>query len=310
MANYNVGPTRDPFNTWFSNLFTKQPTRTSVSGYSLPPPTSAINDFISQLFSKTYANRHLSTRVPTSTSNRTQAQRQRTAANLVNKTENYVGEYAVENPVTRPLSQIGNTLGDVGTSIQTAGKNVVNGVAQAGNKLGQYGSLVADPLQSALTPVDWDAIGGNKKAFADAMLPYARLAVNKAGLYDQIDPRLLVAMAANETGYGQSKYIPNNNLFGIKSQGNQPATNNRTFEYVNGKKVYINDNFRSYGSPLDSFMDVLNNFQNDSRGKYQSVLGYPNQSPYRFADALQKAGWATDPRYANNISSIFNDLFS
>lgn len=103
-----------------------------------------------------------------------------------------------------------------------------------------------------------------------------------------------LAQAALETGWG--RYVKGNNYFGIKGRGQDFATH----EYVNGEKVYVVDSFRAYKSMEDSF---------DDYGRFLSTQpryadAFKTNSPEEFAKELQRAGYATDPEYANKLILI------
>jgi hypothetical protein len=114
----------------------------------------------------------------------------------------------------------------------------------------------------------------------------------------------MAGIAANETGYG--KYVGGNNLFGIK--GANPNTgasfNSPTWESVNGQRVDINDTFRAYNNPGESFADFANFLQTNSRysGALQGLSA--GGSPEQFIRAIQQAGYATDPNWANQVLAI------
>lgn len=84
-------------------------------------------------------------------------------------------------------------------------------------------------------------LSGDRKTFVDTLLPAAMEESKRTG----IDPRIIVAQAAQETGWGKS--APGNNFFGIKSHGKDGGQNFATHEYVKGNRVRVNDSFRTYG---------------------------------------------------------------
>jgi len=65
--------------------------------------------------------------------------------------------------------------------------------------------------------------------------------------------------------------------------------------------------FRSYDSYQDSFHDLVTLLQSNDR--YKDVVKSAD-NPERFVRELQKAGYATDPNYANKISQIANSMNS
>lgn len=61
-------------------------------------------------------------------------------------------------------------------------------------------------------------------------------------------------------------------------------------------------NFRAYTSPAESFADYARLL---GRDRYAAARGTGDDT-HRFASALQHAGYATDPSYANKITAIAN----
>lgn len=75
-----------------------------------------------------------------------------------------------------------------------------------------------------------------------------------------------------------------------------------TTEYINGVPEKLVEKFRAYSSYAESFQDYANLLLNNPR--YASVL--KNQDAAAFAHGLQKAGYATDPMYADKLLRIIN----
>ena len=124
-----------------------------------------------------------------------------------------------------------------------------------------------------------------------------------------VDPRALVAQAALETGWGRRGISrgnggDSNNLFGIKATGwSGERVTAGTHEYVGGQKTTETADFRAYRSTADSFADYVRLLKNN--GRYQQALK-AGTDIHGFARGLQKAGYATDPRYAAKIAAIAN----
>lgn len=123
-----------------------------------------------------------------------------------------------------------------------------------------------------------------------------------------IDPNVLIAQAALETGWGQ-RVIPgqsggsSNNLFNIKAdnrwQGKQSQVSTVEFDGNVAKREKAA--FRSYDTLEHSVKDYLSFIQGNPR--YQQAMknaGNANQ----FAVELQNAGYATDPSYAKKVAQI------
>lgn len=141
-------------------------------------------------------------------------------------------------------------------------------------------------------------ISGSRKSFIESLLPAAIEQGQRTG----VDPRIIVAQAAQETGWGKS--APGNNYFGIKSHGQSGGNTLATTEYVNGSPVTEMASFRGYASPADSV-----------RGYGDFITQNPRYKPLREAQgldaqlaALGASGYATDPNYANSVGSIARSI--
>ena len=169
-------------------------------------------------------------------------------------------------------------------------------------------------LQSATTSVTNQAAGA---AMSDADLPLsAREFVGRvwphaveASRSTGISPQFLVAHAALESGWGrneirQSDGSASHNLFGIKAgkSWNGSSVEAATTEYVGGQAQSTVERFRSYGSYEEAFRDYANLLRNNPR--YGGVIG--SQDGAEFAKGLQRAGYATDPAYADKLNRIIN----
>ena len=142
------------------------------------------------------------------------------------------------------------------------------------------------------------------KAFIDSLLPVAEKALKGTPL----EPAMLVAQAALETGWG--KKIMNKgdgsssfNLFGIKADNRWQGekANVQTLEFRGGVARKEQANFRAYGSLEESIKDYANFVTKSPR--YSEAVENAQDAPQYF-DSLQKAGYATDPQYANKVMGI------
>ncbi len=140
--------------------------------------------------------------------------------------------------------------------------------------------------------------------FLRTLLPEARRAATKIG----VDPRVLLAQAALETGWGKkiihhpdgrSSY----NLFNIKAgrswRGDRVQVD--TLEYRDGVAVKKRAQFRAYRDYRESFEDYLALLRSP---RYAEALRQAGD-PERYLRALQQAGYATDPHYADKILAIY-----
>lgn len=134
-----------------------------------------------------------------------------------------------------------------------------------------------------------------------------------------------LAQAAHESGYG--KHAPGYNFFGIKAGKKWTGKKQllQTSEILNtstykgfpviisvtptstGKYKYkIKDYFRAYDTPKDSFIDHGKFFLENSR--YRDAL--KTKDSKAFATAIAKAGYATDPSYAQLLHSMIDKFQS
>jgi len=125
-----------------------------------------------------------------------------------------------------------------------------------------------------------------------------------------IPASFMIAQAAHETGWGRKEIRHSdgtsaNNLFGIKagSNWNGPTADVVTTEYVNGQPRKMVQKFRAYASHAESFADYAKLMKNNPR--YEQVLASSGDA-HRFANGLQRAGYATDPAYAEKLSKVIN----
>jgi flagellum-specific peptidoglycan hydrolase FlgJ len=90
--------------------------------------------------------------------------------------------------------------------------------------------------------------------------------------------------------------LKSNNHFGIKCH-----------KGWRGKKVYHDDDakgecFRKYKNPEKSYRD--HSIFLESRDRYNSLFKYNKKNYVKWAKGLKKAGYATDPKYAEKLISI------
>lgn len=135
------------------------------------------------------------------------------------------------------------------------------------------------------------------KTFVSSYQDQAKKAAAQLG----VDPDILLAQAALETGWG--KHAPGNNFFGIKGEGQTLQTQ----EVVNGKTQTVNANFKGYENAAQSFQSYVDHIKNDPR--YAQALAMAHD-PEEYVKALQEAGYATDPNYAKKIMSIYKRIKS
>ncbi len=155
-----------------------------------------------------------------------------------------------------------------------------------------------------------------------------------------IPASFMVAQAAHESGWGRRDIrnadgSSSNNLFGIKAGANWtgPVAEVVTTEYVGGKAQKVMAKFRSYESADASFRDYAKLMKESPRyaGVVAGVVAGVAKpavptvsegiqlaayvpasektsaaSASKFAHNLQRAGYATDPAYADKLTRVIN----
>ena len=124
----------------------------------------------------------------------------------------------------------------------------------------------------------------------------------------------MIGQAGHETGWGKSEIrhadgSPSFNLFGIKATGGWTGkvAEVRTTEYSGGSPHKTTAKFRAYDSYEDAFRDYAKLISKSPR--YDQVMDQLD-SVQGFTTGLQKAGYATDPRYAAKLSQAINTTLS
>lgn len=144
-------------------------------------------------------------------------------------------------------------------------------------------------------------------SFLQRMSRHAESASAKSG----IPTNWLLGQAALETGWGKKEIqkpdgTPSYNLFGIKAGSNWEGkvVEAVTTEYSNGSKQKRVEKFRAYDSYAESFTDFARLMQNNPRFSTAIAQAQRGQSHEQYAQALQQAGYATDPAYANKLTQV------
>ncbi|MFY9317737.1 MAG: flagellar assembly peptidoglycan hydrolase FlgJ [Burkholderiales bacterium] len=163
-------------------------------------------------------------------------------------------------------------------------------------------------LERAARAGEAPAAGGGTAAqrFIEQMAPHARAAASESG----VPARFVLGQAALESGWG-AREIRNAdgsnsfNLFGIKAGRNWAGavSETATTEYANGVARRSVERFRAYGSYAEAFADYARLLKGSPR--YSAVLAGARDAG-SFAAGMQRAGYATDPRYAEKLTQVIN----
>lgn len=166
-----------------------------------------------------------------------------------------------------------------------------------------------------------------KKEFVKQYKPFALESEKKTG----ISHLFILAQAALESGWGERGV--GNNFFGIKVPKNlvsstpnekkqllfttevlnSPTPNPQQFPKIisiskrtDGKWLYrVQDWFRKYDTPEECFTDHAQFFFRNKR--YAKALEV-KADPYKFAEEVAKAGYATAPNYAKILKDVIQTI--
>ncbi|RMG31134.1 MAG: flagellar assembly peptidoglycan hydrolase FlgJ [Gammaproteobacteria bacterium] len=178
--------------------------------------------------------------------------------------------------------------------------------ARAGARTGVPRGPARPAPEAALPPLDPRAWArGDPARFVRDLLPHARRVARRLG----VPAEAIVAQAALETGWGRAiprgpDGRPSHNLFGIKAGADWhgPRVAAGTLEFQEGHLRRVSARFRAYPSPEASLEDYARFLEGHPR--YREALRA--RDPLAFVQALARAGYATDPHYAEKIAAILD----
>ncbi|MCH1931878.1 flagellar assembly peptidoglycan hydrolase FlgJ [Shewanella sp. A25] len=148
----------------------------------------------------------------------------------------------------------------------------------------------------------------SREEFVATLYPHAEKAAKELGT----TPEVLLAQSALETGWGQkivrgNNGAPSHNLFNIKADRRWEGdrANVTTLEFEQGIAVRQKADFRVYSDFEQSFNDFVSFIADGER--YQEAKKVAS-SPTQFIRALQDAGYATDPKYAEKVIKVMQSI--
>ncbi|MGK3123364.1 flagellar assembly peptidoglycan hydrolase FlgJ [Candidatus Pantoea formicae] len=156
-------------------------------------------------------------------------------------------------------------------------------------------------------PVSPSSFPADSNDFIAQLAQPAQVASQQSG----IPHHLILAQAALESGWGQRQILtrdgkPSYNVFGIKAGGDWKGetTDIMTTEYEGGVAKKVRASFRVYGSYMEALSDYVKLLSNNPR--YAAVANAA--TPEQGARALQAAGYATDPKYAQKLVGMIQQF--
>ena len=154
-----------------------------------------------------------------------------------------------------------------------------------------------------LTMVFFFAVGAQAQRrnsrYVEYINKYSDLAVEQMKLH-KIPASITLAQGLLESGAGYSQLArKSNNHFGIKCGG---SWRGRSVRHDDDAR---NECFRAYSNPRDSYEDHSEFLRRGARYAFLFKLDITDYKGW--ARGLKKAGYATDPSYANRLITIIED---
>ena len=139
--------------------------------------------------------------------------------------------------------------------------------------------------------------------FIDKIAPGAVKAFKKTGVFASVT----IAQAILESGWGKSALARQaKNFFGIKCYGSWDGEvcTMLTREVINGRSTIVKGEFRSYPNLSGSILDHAEFLKENKR--YEKAFAAKDGPS--FAKAIAKAGYATDPKYADFLVKLITQF--
>jgi flagellar protein FlgJ len=177
----------------------------------------------------------------------------------------------------------------------------------------QMGSGAATKGDAAAAPLDAAQIPTQQAAFVRRHDAAAQAVAAQSG----IPAAFMLGQAAHESGWGRHEIrnadgTTSHNLFGIKADASWKGgvAEVATTEFEGGVPRKSVARFRAYASYEESFRDYARLIRDNPR--YQQAYGQAvahaasAASGVEYAQGLQRAGYATDPAYADKLGRVIN----
>lgn len=128
----------------------------------------------------------------------------------------------------------------------------------------------------------------SKVSYLNAMVDIVQTVYKK---YKTVLPSVVLAQGALESGWRETSKT----LFGIKGSGQTLLTQ----EFINGNYVTVSANFKTYSNLTEA---VIQYYELMNKSRYAAVKDL--KTPEEQIRYIHKAGYATDPNYADKIIKI------
>ncbi|TBO32715.1 flagellar assembly peptidoglycan hydrolase FlgJ [Aquabacterium lacunae] len=182
------------------------------------------------------------------------------------------------------------------------------------NKALQAQGSVSAPSRStaaATTSTTGVDASGKKLSSSEQFIQKHLQAAKAAEVESGIPAAHVLGQAALETGWGKrvirtADGQDSHNLFGIKATSNWTGkvAEVTTTEYIGGVPRKVTAKFRAYDSYEEAFKDHARLLTQSKR--YQQTAVAQADTAQGYASGLQRAGYATDPAYADKLTRVIN----
>ena len=208
---------------------------------------------------------------------------------------------------TQFANQISGLPGGLGDVIARQIERQMSGIMPTP---GPATAAAAVPVASAAGAPARSGAGASARPSQEEFLRMHQSSASAAEAQTGIPATFMVAQAAHESGWGKHEIrnadgSSSFNLFGIKagSSWKGKVAQVATTEVLNGQPHKVIAKFRAYASYEESFKDYAQLMKDNPR--YANVVSASN-SAQGFAQGLQRAGYATDPAYADKLTRVIN----
>ena len=208
---------------------------------------------------------------------------------------------------TQFANQISGLPGGLGDVIARQIERQMSGIMPTP---GPATAAAAVPAASAAGAPARSGVGASARPSQEEFLRMHQSSASAAEAQTGIPATFMVAQAAHESGWGKHEIrnadgSSSFNLFGIKagSSWKGKVAQVATTEVLNGQPHKVIAKFRAYASYEESFKDYAQLMKDNPR--YANVVSASN-SAQGFAQGLQRAGYATDPAYADKLTRVIN----
>lgn len=175
------------------------------------------------------------------------------------------------------------SFGTGGTTVQQSSRSTMNQAQSTA-------SITKGPIDNS-----------SRAAFVKTAFPH----MLEAARGDRALAEMMLAKAISENGdIGKGGAFIGNNFSGIKGVGDAGSFTARTWEMVNGQKVYMDQQFAAYSTPEEGMKAFLK-FLEDNKRYAQALEAYRRTGNVQqlFRD-INMAGYATDPAWADKVENI------